>query len=341
MNNPKVDYYFLDNNNIIHKDGLIINLNTLKLTYNNNHNNYVCFNKIKTFFPGLMLKYFRGIQKVTRREVTHIDNNIYNNQITNIIYKPHKEKNYNRNLMNCIKKKQIVNNTYVNKYHYLLIFNKYDIEYKLLKSYNQISHLYIPNIREFILRLLNNEYIYHNEHFWNLEIKKIYLPNLDNYIKLLDNIYYIHKDLSHVINISNNTLLKIYLDIKGKHYVNLYKQKNNIIKLHLDYYENPSLYKINIDQILKNNISNLIQPNINNSLEIDELFDEFENYYTNKLDDFYTNKLDDSYNIEIKNYYNNKLDYSYTNEFENYYNTNDLDIEFDYLDNLQNYLTLL
>ncbi len=317
ISNSKVDYYFLDNNNIIHKNGLIINLNTLKLTYNTNHNNYLCFNKVKIFFPGLMLKYFRGIKKVTRREITHIDNNIYNNDITNIIYKPHKEKNYNRNLMNCIKKKENINHTYINKYHYLLIINKYDIEYKLLKSYNQISNLYIPNIRAFILRLLNNEYIYHNDHFWNLEIRKIYLPNLDDYIKLLDNIYYIHKDLSHVINISNNTLLKIYLDAKGKHYVNLYKQKNNIIKLHLDYYENPFLYKINIYQILKNNNFDIIQPNIIDSLEIDKLFDEFENLDSNQ-----------------SNYY-------YNNEFENYYNNNDLDMEFDYLDNLQNYLTLL
>jgi hypothetical protein len=309
MYNPKIDYYFLDNNNIIHKDGVIINLNTLKLTYNTNQNNYIYFNKVKTFFPGLMLKYFKGIKKITRRDITHIDNNIYNNEIRNILYKPYKEKNYNRNLMNCIKKKQHINNTYINKYHYLLIINKYDIEYKLLKSYNQISHLYIPNIREFILRLLNNKYIYHNDHFWNLEIRKIHLSNLNNYIKLLDNIYYIHKDLSHVINISNNTLLKIYLDIKKKHYVNLYKEKNNIIKLHLDYYENPYLYKINIDQVLENNNSNIIQTNIIDTLEINELFDAFE--------------------------------YSYSNEFENYYNNNDLDIEFDYLDNLQNYLTLL
>lgn len=312
MCNPKVNYYFLDNNNIIHKDGIIMNLNTLKITYNNNHNNYIYFNKIKTFFPSLMLKYFyfNGIKMPTRRDVIHLDNNIYNNEITNILYKPQKEKNYNRNLLNCVKIKKNIDNTYKNRLYYLLIINKYNINYDLLKSYNNISHLNIKNVREFMLRLLDNQYIYHDNHFWNLEIRKIKINNLNDYIKLIDNIYYIHKDLSHVINLSTNNLLKIYIDINQKHYVNLYRQKNNIFRLHLDYYDNPFLYKVCLNEI------NSIKENDNiiiNNLEFDEICNDFESSYFTP----------------------------YSNEFDNYYNKNDLDIEFDYLDNLQNYLTLL
>ena len=326
MYTPKVNYYFLDNNNIIHKDGIIINLNTLKLIYNNNHNNYIYFNKIKTFFPSLMLKYFyfNGNKMPTRRDVIHFDNNIYNNEITNIIYKPHKENNYNSNLLNCIKKKNNIENTYKNRLYYLLIINKYNINYDLLQSYNQISQLNIKNIREFMLRLLNNKYIYHDNHFWNLEIRKIYLTNLNDYIKLIDNVYYIHKDLSHVINVSTNNLLKIYLDINQKHYVNLYGQKNNIIRLHLDYYDNPYLHKISINKVKAiEQTDNILVNTIVNNFEFDDIFNEF-----NEFDDIF-------------NEFECSCLTTYSNEFNNYYNKNDLDIEFDYLDNLQNFLTLL
>ncbi len=300
-------YIYLDNNNILHNLGFILNLNNLKITYSTNNHNYIYYNKQKIYFPNLIFKHVHKIKSITKRNIIHLDSNIFNNSFDNLYY----EKNKNKNIK--------YNNF---KIHYLVFINKFDKTYNKIKTYNSIKHLNILNKKNFILQLLDNEFVYYDDHFWNLEIKKIELKNLDNYTKLLDNIYYLSNDLSHIINSISNHILQIHIKNNGEHYSNIYIKNNRIIKLKLEYYTNPNFYKQN--NLLNNNIFNENENKIVNSeFENNLLNNENENNlcYNNIFNEFENNLLNNENNLLNNNIFNefenNLLNNNIFNEFEN------------------------
>jgi hypothetical protein len=249
---PTKDYVYIDKYHIIHKYGFILNILNLKLIYPKSKTNIISLCNKRIYFPNLMMKYFNNIPHSDSKNITHLDKNVFNNNIHNLMHCLYTIKKNNKNYKNY-------------NIHFLLIFHKYDQNFNYKASFNDLKPIYKINKMDLILYLLDHTYYFDNNHYWELEIKQIEIPNLKRYHNIFNNIYYISDDKSHVINAITKNLIKINIDYHGEHYVNLAVDKYQSIKYCLDYFKNP-FFKINSD------ISNSL--NIILNTDDDILFEE-------------------------------------------------------------------
>lgn len=224
-NNFKV----LDTNNILHKEGIIINLQTLNIIYPKSNKNIIRFNNENYNMGFLMLKVFYNIDDADPTNCCHIDDNVFNNNINNLIYL-----NNNREKINKYQNLYLNNN----ECYYYLIIEKYNLNFDLINI--------IPNIKyynfdkNFLLNLFTYSYICDKTYYWKININKIYNSEIYNknlYNRIENTNYYISSNKSHVIDKIKKKILPIFKKLSGEYYSTLYDSKYSKYNLLiLEYY---------------------------------------------------------------------------------------------------------
>jgi len=220
------NYKILNSNYILHKEGIIINIQTLNIIYPKSKQNIIMFEKKYYNMACLMLDKFYNIDIIHKNNICHIDDNIYNNNINNILYL---NINYNdQNLYLCN-----------DQCYYYFIIEKYNLNFNLIER--------IPNIKynnfnkHFILNLFTYPYVCDTLFYWKLTIKKVYHSELNNvnlYYNIPNSVYYLSYDKSHIINKNKKKILPIYKSVLNKYYSALYDSKiHKYTIILLDYYD--------------------------------------------------------------------------------------------------------
>lgn len=223
-----MNFVYLDNDHILHKEGIIININNLEIIQTTCKNKII-FKGFQYNMARLMIKHFYNIDSLSSIEIDdiyHIDGNYYNNSLANLYYKNLYKKNLYNNLV---------------KYKYIINIEQYDIDYKI-KNYSNLinnSELYDNCPKDLIIKLLNSAFVIYKNEYWKMNIKKIKISDLNNcclYTAIPQSEFYISNDRSHVIN--HNRILLIIFDKDYKYYYsNVYlKKEKRFEKIYLDFY---------------------------------------------------------------------------------------------------------
>jgi hypothetical protein len=219
-----MNFVYLDNEHILHKEGIIININNLKIiqpTYGNK----VLFNGRTNNMAYLMIKHFYNADcmDIKIENIYHMDDNYYNNSIDNIIYK--NNNTYKQNIYNNLV-----------KYKYIICIEKYDINLNIKHYSNLIKNCIFS--KDLIIKLLNSSFVIYKDEYWKMNIKKIKLSDLNNcslYTAIPDTYFYISNDRSYVINYDK--ILLINIDKDYQYYSNVYSQiKKKFQRVYLDFY---------------------------------------------------------------------------------------------------------
>jgi hypothetical protein len=243
-------FKLLNKTTIIHSKGFVIDTKNDILRYPSKStlkiDKKITIDSKKINFSVCMLETFRyrTYMSYKAKYIKYLDNNPYNNDITNLEYDETYIQSYNYNIRN--------------KPDFILILKEYNDSYKLLNEYSSaenIKHLIKPFSKiSFYMELLRNKNAYINKKFWELEIKTIY-NNKHTYIyPIIPNTsYYLSDDLYYVIDKYRNQVLTIYQKKDNNnnilHYV-LLCLNNEIKQYYLEYYNiNLQLY---INNIVKN-----------------------------------------------------------------------------------------
>lgn len=182
------NFKLLDSNHILHKEGIIINIQTLEFIYPKSTKNIIKFQNEYHHMNSLMLKKFYNIKNIQKHKIIHIDDNIYNNNINNLIYYDIDYKYYNIYLNN-------------DECYYYFTIEKYNLNFDLVDI--------IPNIKnknfnkQFILNLFIYSYINDTKNYWKLKINRVYKSEIYNkklYSQFEHTNYYISNDKSHIVN---------------------------------------------------------------------------------------------------------------------------------------------
>ena len=234
------DYIFLDEFNILHKNGFIFDISTSNLIFPYNFHSITYKRKTFNIIKLMILKFYNiNLTDAQYKNIKYIDENIRNISLDNISLEY-------INLSSDNGMDYHIQFSYnLNTYYYIFILYKYDHNNKLLKCYSKIHNLQFSIIQktEFIKNLLLGKTMKCKKYIWKVEFRKIPIsigikPNV-NYICLY-NQYYLSYDHSHIISKITKKILTIYIDIKN-HYVYLNDGKKRV-KFILEYYSNPNLY---------------------------------------------------------------------------------------------------
>lgn len=229
----KSPIFTVNNKNFyIHKMGFVVNLNTGHVSITKTKTNYISLSSHKFKFSKLIYCTHNNLDYKTNLYVYHIDNNVLNNNLNNLIA------TYDKN--------QYIGVTMNNKYYsniidYILLFKRYDLNYKLINVYINFklieSYFRTNEIENFLVSLFENNYIYYNNYIWELEIIKVDINNANNY-KLIPNTYYkISIDGSHILDLDNN-IIKYKVDRYNHQYILITDIYNNYKKIIYQYNSN-------------------------------------------------------------------------------------------------------
>ena len=168
--NEKYNVYYY-----IHENGFVINLNTGHITTAKNKQNYISIKQKKFKLDTLIYCKYNRIEYNNKIKLIHLDDNILNNEITNL------KVGYKYNI-----KKYIPIN-----YH--IIYKKYDKNLNLLCVYTNFKFIHdIKNMYDriaFLKNLLDNNVLYTDTEIWIIEIINIDIHNLEKKIYYIDNYF--------------------------------------------------------------------------------------------------------------------------------------------------------
>lgn len=224
-----MNYKRLDNKYILHKIGIIINIETFELIYPKSHRNMIKYNNNFYSMKYFMIMHFNsttGINNnITLENIYNIDDNIYNNSLDNLLYIENNILNQNLYLCNSV-------------ILYTITIEKYNYQFELIQRYTNLKrNIFSAN---FILKLLTYKYYIFDNHYWKLTINKIYLDNINSNIlyKNIDNTQcYISNDKSHIIDKKNKKILSILQDKNLNYYSLIYYPKYQYYqKYYLEYF---------------------------------------------------------------------------------------------------------
>lgn len=215
------NFVIIDDDHILHKMGIIINLNTLNIIYTKVSSNNIKLNDKYIHLPSLMLILFNQQTNVLIENIYYIDDNIFNTSLENLEYR-------NNNLLN---QNLFLNNNFC---LYTIVIEKYNYKFELMYRYTNFKNTKCIFSKNFLKHLFMFKRAILDGYYYILSIHKMYIGelidiennklehfkiskskkpkvnsksynikynNMINYYHIKDSYYYISDDSSHIINL--------------------------------------------------------------------------------------------------------------------------------------------
>lgn len=124
-----MNFILLDDHHILLKMGIIINLETFNIIYSKSKKNQIRLNNGMFDMSYLMCYYFEYKPDININNIYHIDDNIYNNSLDNLLYINNNV--LHQNLFLC-------NNVFL----YMIIIEKYNYKFELIQRITNLEKKY-------------------------------------------------------------------------------------------------------------------------------------------------------------------------------------------------------